>query len=323
MKRLFLIITVLTCTSFMVSAQATLNDAGTKFNQGNESLKNKDYANAIAAYNDALTICNSLGDEGTELAGKIQGLIPSTYYNYGADLIKTKQLDEAIKQLQKGMTEAQKYNNPTIEKKASSLIGNIYLAKAGAAYGQKNYDETLGNCQEALKFNSKSAKAYLFEALVYSNKDDENNLLNTANQAIQYATVVNDEKTISSAKSTAFTYFTNKAQNLFSKDNYTEAIKLFDKAIIFDSLNQTVLYLKTSSLNKLEKYDDAIKCGQLGLTAPNDNNEQFLGINLELARAYEAKGDTEKACKHYTIAAKSANFKAEAEAKMKDVLKCK
>ena len=323
MKRIALLVSVLIFSTFMVSAQS-INDAGAKFNEANESFKAKDYAKAIESYTEALNMCEALGEEGAELGEKIKKQIPNAYVNQGKTQMQSKDLDGAIATLTTAIAESQKYNNVKAEKSANKLLSNAYLAKAGNAYQAKDFDNAPDLCGKAIASNEAATKAYLYETLIYSEQNDEEKMIEAANLTIKYAMEAKepDEKTASQAKSTAYTYFINKAQEAFGKKKYADAVTDLDKALQFDEQSQTALYLKASSLNFQGKNDDAIKTALLGLEAPDNDHTQFLGINLELARAYEAKGDTENACKYYKIAAQSPNFKAEAEGKMKDVLKC-
>ena len=319
MKRIALLVSVLIFSTFMVSAQS-INDAGAKFNEANESFKAKDYAKAIESYTEALNMCEALGEEGAELGEKIKKQIPNAYVNQGKTQMQNKDLDGAITTLTTAISEAQKYNNEKAEKSANKLLSNAYLVKAGNAYQAKDFDSALDMCGKAIASNAAATKAYLYQTLIYSEQNDEEKMIEAANLTIKYAMASKepDEKTASQAKSTAY----NKAQEAFGKKKYADAVTDLDKALQFDEQSQTAFYLKASSLNFQGKHDDAIATALLGLEAPDNDHTQFLGINLELARAYEAKGDTENACKYYKIAAQSPNFKAEAEGKMKDVLKC-
>lgn len=321
MKKLLVFISVLAIALTNVNAQS-INEAGTKFNEANESFKAKDFPTAIASFTEALAICESLGEEGAELGGKIKNIIPTAYTNYGTELYKSKKFDEAISTLKTGIAEAQKYGNAKEERKATRLIGNIYFTKAGVDYKAGNLDASLQNCNNAIEYNPKAHKAYLYKAIIYSERKDEANMVEAATQAVNIAEADGDVKTANAARSTVTTYFINAAQESFGKKSYDSTIKSLDKALAFEPTNQTALYIKASSYNALQKYNEAVETGLLGLTAPNEDNDQLLGINLELARAYEALGDNANACTYYKEAAKSPNFKAEAEAKMKDVLKC-
>ncbi len=323
MKKIALLVSVLIFSTFMASAQS-INDAGAKFNEANESFKGKDYAKAIESYTEALNICEALGEEGAELGEKIKKQIPNAYVNQGKVQMQGKDLDGAIITLGNAIEVAQKYNNSKAEKSAAKLLSNAYLAKAGSAYQAKDFDNALDLCEKTIAHNKAATKAYLYKTLIYSEQNDEEKMIEAANQTIKYAMAAQepDEKTASQAKSTAYTYFINKAQDSFGKKKYADAVTDLDKALQFDEQSQTALYLKASSLNFQGKKDEAIATALIGLEAPDNDHTQFLGINLELARAYEAKGDTENACKYYKIAAQSPNFKAEAEGKMKDVLKC-
>ncbi|MDD4142045.1 MAG: hypothetical protein PHR20_04515 [Bacteroidales bacterium] len=321
MKKTLCLLTVILWGSIASFAQ-TLNDAGEKFNQGNENYKAKNYAEAITSYTEALSICEQLGEEASALTPKIQKMIPQSKVQYAKALVGANNTDEALTILEEASKEAETLGEDKLKKSADNLVANIYVAYAGAAYGEKNWDKVIENCDKAITMNKSSQKAYLYKALSYSEMEDADAMTAAAEMAIKIADAHNDDKTSSTAKQVAGTFFVNKAQKLIADKKYEDAITSLDNAISFSPSSEATLYYKASCLNKLSRYDDAITTSLLALTTESESSEIRNGINLELARAYEAKGDTANACTYYALAANSATFKEEATQKMKDVLKC-
>ncbi|MCK9301984.1 MAG: hypothetical protein PHU62_08410 [Bacteroidales bacterium] len=306
----------------MFSFSQTINEAGEKYNAGNTNLKDKDYAAAVVNYQEALSICNALGEEGAELGSQIARYLPIAQVNYAKALIKTKDNDKAMEILQDVLVTANASGDEKSIKSAKSLISSIYLADASAAYNAKNYDEAVAKCDLALEYNNTLAKAYLFKALSYKELEKDDELILAANEAMRYSKSHNDDKTYTQAQQTGNTYFLNKAQKLIQSKKYEEAVTALDLALTFDAANESTYYYKTSCLNNLKNYKEAINTGLLGLQVESESSEMRAGISLELARAYEATNDTANACTYYSAAAASPNFKEEANYKMKDVLKC-
>ncbi|MDR2084897.1 MAG: hypothetical protein LBP67_07880 [Bacteroidales bacterium] len=321
MKKNLILSIVLLVFATTVSAQS-LNEAGELFNTANEQFKSKNFNGALKSYQNALSIANQLGEDGKDLAGKIEKMIPTTKVNYGKELIQNKNIDEALKYLLEAVDDAEKLGETKIANSSKSLISNVYVSQAGSAFGQKNWEETIKLSDLAIKYNVATPKAYLFNALSYSELNNEDKMVESITKAVSYGNAKNDEKTVNSAKQVGTTYFNNQAQELIAKNKFNEAIDALNKSISIDGGIETTWYLKASCFNKLNKSDEAIEAGLMGLETESDSKDIRNGINLELARAYEAKGDKDNACKYYSQAATSATFKEEATHKMTEVLKC-
>jgi tetratricopeptide (TPR) repeat protein len=319
MKKIAILFTALFC-SLSVFAQ-TVDDAGKKFNEGNEHFKAKNYSQAIKSYEEAISICDQLGEEGAELKEQSSKMIPRIKLTESKLLIKDKNFDKAVSELNETIDVANKYNDANTAAAAKKLIGNVYVIKAQSAFKQKDYENAIKQADLALKNDPKAANAYIFKALSYTELDDGDKVYESASKVLDIATE-RDAKIKANAIQIGSSYFTNKGQTLFAANNFNEALASFDKALEFDANSENLYYLKASCLNKLEKYDDAIATGKKGLNVESKSQDIRNGIHLELARAYEAKGDTGNACSNYKEAAKSEAFKVEANQKMKDVLKC-
>ena len=65
--------------SLNINAQ-TVSDAGALYNEGNSYYKEKDYSDAITAYEDAMEIANLVGGDAEELKERIQTNLLKAYY---------------------------------------------------------------------------------------------------------------------------------------------------------------------------------------------------------------------------------------------------
>ena len=321
MRKHVILTTLFLVLSTTIFAQ-TINEAGEKFNSANAQYSEKNYAGALKLYNEALAITKALGDDGFQLGTNIETMIPKTKEALAKAYINDKNIDEALKYLLEAIKDADNVADTKTAASCKGLACNIYLAKAGSAYGQKNWDDAISLSNLAIEYNKSTPKAYLFKALAYSDKKDEANMTAAIMDAVTYGEARNDPKTVSSARQVGTTYFNNQAQAFIGKSNFNDAVKSLNKSIEIDNKVENTWYLKASCLNKLNKTDEAIEAGLEGLKIESENKDIRNGINLELARAYEAKGDNANACTYYKQAATSATFKEEATFKTTE-LKCK
>ncbi|MDL2240087.1 hypothetical protein LJC69_00510 [Bacteroidales bacterium OttesenSCG-928-K22] len=321
MKKILILTSVLLAFTTILNAQ-TLNDAGELFNTANEQIKAKTYGEAIKSLNDALNITNKLGEEGKDLGSRIEKTIPKIKEAHAKTLIGNKKVDEGLKYLLEAIDDAEKVNDSKTVNSSKTLVANIYVSKAGAANGQKNWEETIRYANLAIQNNEATQKAYLMNALAYKELENEDLLVESINDAVKYGEAKNDTKTVNDAKLIGTNYFNNKAQELIQKNKFSDALSALDKSIAINNELELPWYLKISCLNKLNRADEAIEAGLAGLQLNSENKEIVNGINLELGRAYEAKADNENACKYYKQAATFDTFKEEANYKITEVLKC-
>ena len=86
--KLILSVAFLSLTSLMFAQ--SMNEAGEAFNTGIAAIKANNYAAAIKAYNNCISICKQLGEEGEELQIKAESQIPDAHFKMGNDLYKAK-----------------------------------------------------------------------------------------------------------------------------------------------------------------------------------------------------------------------------------------
>lgn len=96
----------------------TLDDAGSKYNAGNEQYSAKAYADAVASYESALEICKNVGPDGDALKGNIEKQLNNAYYRNGLALYKAKKFEDAIAQLEKSAKLAGELGDTEKQKKA-------------------------------------------------------------------------------------------------------------------------------------------------------------------------------------------------------------
>ena len=68
--------------TFVVMAQS-IEEVGAEYNDGNSFYKEKDYTNAITAYESGIELANDVGFEADDLKGKMETQLMNAYYKNG------------------------------------------------------------------------------------------------------------------------------------------------------------------------------------------------------------------------------------------------
>jgi len=320
-KRLAIVLVILLSAGVSLFAQEDLNAAGAIYNEGNEALKAKNYPEAIAKYEAALKVCSVIGMDADDLKFNIEKQLPSVQYSYGLDLVKQKKASAGLKVLKEALASAKTVNDQNIIDKSNKYISRI-LGSIGYGNTKKGaYDVALLKLDEALTYTPESGKIFLYKGLTYKEMGDEEKMDESLLNAITYGRAENDEKTAMNSIKTGRGYYIGLVQKAVEKKDYNQAIASADKALKFDDHFGLAYYFKAVSFNNLKQYDKAIEAASLASEFSDNAQETQAGIHLELGKAFEGNGDTANACTEYTQAA-FGSFQAEAEYKMKEVLKC-
>ena len=303
---------------FAVTANAQdINQAIEFNNKGAEAVQAKNWAAAIAEYNQALAVLNQLEnkEEGQEMVEKIKEIIPSLHYFLGQELAKDSQMEEAIKQLNKAIEMANLYDDfGTTALDAQKLIDQLNLAAANKLFNDKEYDLAIAAFNKVLETDPSNATAWFIIGA-------SNQGLNKEAQAIAAF-----EKAIELGNKDAVTRLSNhylsQAQNAqrATPPKWSSVYDLAKKALAVSETTNANLMLGTSAL-ELKKYQEAIVALDKVLSS-GPNEQTKANVIYRLAQAYEGLGKNSEACGYYKQLLNNATLKATAEHKIKNVLKC-
>jgi len=303
----------------MAGAQ-TINEAGERFNQGVEMTKTEDYEGAITAFEQAVAICDQLGEEGAELKSRAVAQIPDLHYKAGFALYKAKKLDEAIQRLERASMVATEYGDNTTLAKTNKLIPQLLNAQGLTRFKKDEFDAALQSFDKAIAIDAEFAKPYLGKAYVFFKKDDADAMKEAVDMAIAKGEAAGDEKTVSSAKEQGYKGFLIKGQKAIQGSDYKAAEGFLVQAAAYDDSDANLHYLLAVTYNKLGKSDDAL--AEAGKAIEKEEApDKLAAMYFELATAHEKKGDSAAACEAYSKALNGPNGAA-AKYQMEEVLKC-
>ena len=112
----------------------------TKFNEGAEAVKNKDYNSAIALFE--TVIDKGVDSEDATVLNCVttaKKYLPTCYQNVGLAAAGQKNYDKAIEYLTKAAEIAELYGNTTAKQKANMILAKVYQVQGGEAFNSKDF----------------------------------------------------------------------------------------------------------------------------------------------------------------------------------------
>lgn len=296
-----------------------LNEAGTAFNDGNEALKAKKFADAVRHYENSLDMCQMIGADAADLQTKVEDQITKAYYYNAQVTYKKKKFDEAIAEFNKAIKAAEVSNNSKIKAKSQGFIPKVYSSQGLSLIQDKKYDEAITIFNKALDYKEECVNAFYGLGLAYKEKDDIDQAIVNFDAAISNG--ANDpkaNKTVNNAKSAGQIMLEAAAAKELQIEHSKEAIDYLTKAIEYGGGSFNSYYLLALAYNKTQNFDAAVDAATKGLTFQGGDVNS---LNFELGKAYEGKGDSANACAAYKKVTSGPNVQA-AQFQVKEVLKC-
>ncbi len=275
----------------------TLDDAGSKYNQGNEQYTSKAYADAVTSYESALDICKKVGPDGDALKGNIQKQLNNAYYKNGLTLYKGKKFEEAIAQLNKSADLAKELGDTDKQKKSIMYVGKIHTTSGQVLLKKEKPDLAIAEFQKALEINPNSYKTYMGLALAYKDKDNLDLMLENADKTISLTSgKPKAEKYADKAKKLASTELFNKGAMEIQNNNGAKAAEYLNLSLNYSEPNDNTYFYLAIANNKAKDFAAAIENANKALELKEGDKSD---IYFQLGQAQEGSGDTAAACDSY------------------------
>lgn len=313
-------LTLVTTLSGNYLLAQTKEDAATAFNAALE-LSKTDMPGAIVKMQDVSKMCTALGRDGDTLKMKVGTVLPVWQYNIGNNLINEKKYDLATTAYEKSRDFAVTYDDANIKEKSESQLVKLYANSGNIMLKAEKPDDAISYFDKALKFDPGYTKAYYAKGQAYKKKGDNVKMQENMDLAIASAAKEKDTTTEKAIKGVVASSLYQEGAAAFKKKSYDEAITKLTGSLAYDNANKEVYYLLAVSYNNQKKFDEAIENASKGLPLEEQTNIKMARFYYEMAKAYEGKQETAKACENYKKSAfgtyvQSANYQ------MKTVLKC-
>lgn len=305
----------------IIATGQTKNEAIEAYNKAID-LKATDPGAAIKAYEEAIKISSELGEEGEEIKGLAELELSPLYYEVALKLYRERKIAEAITGFETAVNMSEKYNDKDIKSRSENVLHQLYFSRGNELFRANEDAEAIGLFDKALAINPNYARAFLGKALVYRKQEKTTEFAEAMDMAIETGLLSNDDKTVSTAESTARDYFIVRAVRAKDKKDYSEAIELAQTSLKYDKSFAETYFLIAVIANIQKRWDDSIEAGKKGLELLNSADENDKAkYYFELGNAYAGKGDTALACESFREASVGTYLES-AKYQIEQVLKC-
>ncbi|MAZ93658.1 MAG: tetratricopeptide repeat protein [Bacteroidales bacterium] len=305
--------------SLNINAQ-TVSDAGALYNEGNSYYKEKDYSDAITAYEDAMEIANLVGGDAEELKERIQTNLLKAYYGNATAFYKKGKFDEAISGYEKSYAYAEELGDSKKMTNSKNNIAKVRTSK-GTSYLKNNMvDNAIAEFNMALEIYPTYYKTYYGMMLAYKSKGDLSKMVANADKVIEYgANNPKAAKTIAKTKSTVSKSLVNAGAKEIQKENATKAVEYINTSFTYASGSANAYYYLTLAYTIKNSWNKAISSAEKAINI--NPTEDKSDIYFALGQAYEGNGDSSNACSAYKSVTNGPNVDA-AKYQITQVLKC-
>lgn len=303
----------------VVAIAQSVEEAGAKYNEGNEFYKEKDYASALTAYEAALNIANDAGADADGLKGSIEKQLMNAYYGNAKTQYKAREFDASIASFEKTFALAEQLGDESKQKNSKSYIAKVRTSKGDTFLKKNNIEDAMAEYRMAIEIKPTYYKAYYGFVQVYKVQGDMENMMLNADKVIEYASGnPKTAKYVTKAKSTTSKTLVNAGAKELEKGNGRKAAEFINQSFDYAPGDANAYYYLTLAYNKTSSWDDAIKAANtgIGLEVEDKSNTYFA-----LGQAFEGKGDAEGACNSYKSVTSGPNVDA-AKYQIAQVLKC-
>lgn len=297
----------------------SVEEAGAKYNEGNEQYKAKNYSGAVASFETALKMAETAGADGDDLKGNIEKQLGSTYYKNGIALYKAKDLAGSLVVLDKGYNFSKEIGDSKGEQKFVSVITQVYSKKGDALRKEKKLDEAYAEYEMALSMKPTNYKALYGQGMVFKSQGDLKKMMGKMDEVIELGTDnPKAAKTVAKAKKTTSTTLVNEAARELQKEHGSAAVKYINDSFKYAAGDANTYYYLTIAYNKSNQFDKAVEAAHKAISLKEGDKSD---INFELGQAHEGKGDPKSACNAYKKVTTGPNVEA-AKYQMTQKLKC-
>ena len=302
----------------VVMAQS-VEDAGAKYNEGNEFYKEKAYGSAVTSYEAALSIATDAGADAEDLKGSIETQLMNAYYKNGLTLYKGRKYDASIASLEKAYALSGQLGDDSMKSKTATYIAKVRSTKGSSLLKASKVDEAFAEYEMAIEIKPTCVNAYYGKGLVYKSKNDMANMIINMDKAIEYgADNPKAAKYVKKAKSTTSKALVNAGAKEIQKEHGKKAAEYINLSFNYAPGNSNAYYYLALAYNNTKNWDDAIAAAN---TAIGMETEDKSDTYFALGQAYEGKSDTAGACNAYKNVTSGANVEV-AKYQIEQVLKC-
>ena len=282
MKKLFVTMFALLAVGF-ASAQGEIV---TKFNEGAEAVKNKDWNSAIALFE--TVIDKGVDSEDATVLSCVttaKKYLPTCYQNVGLSAAGQKNYDKAIEYLTKAAEIAELYGNSSAKQKANMILAKVYQVQGGEAFNSKDYATAATVFEKGYAANPRNTEMALNLATCYCELDKYEEGMAIFEKICQmpadkYADAIakaNEKKAM---------YTNNKVATFQQSGNFDGVIEMADKLEATSPAVAAKIRIEAYSSKK--DYAKVVSLGEAAVAAQTNEDDKST-IYFLIGAAYNAQ----------------------------------
>ena len=225
------------------------------------------------------------------------------FLQLGKEAANAKEMDKAIELLAQAEKLGNEYGLAEVAADAKDLVPQIYIMDGNNLLNEKKFAEAATEYQKALDLNGENGMAWLRLGMCKASLNDAAGAAAAFTKASEFGQKDAADKQLGNM-------YLKAAVAAYKAKNHAATLENVLKAAEFGNTKANI-YGGMAAFN-LKKYDECIKL----LEGDGSVNAKYY-----LARAYEAKGNTAKACENYKAITSDKNFGAYATSKVGSLCK--
>ena len=276
------------------SAQTSSNEVVTKYNEAVTAIQSKDWSKALPLLEQVVD--KGIDSEDNTVLNCVQTAkkyIPTGYFMLGGRAYKSQNYDEALNYFAKSAEKAELYGNTSAKNKANTWVANVYQAKGGEAFNNKDYATAAEVFAKGYAANPRNTDMALNLAMSYCELGEYEKGMDIYNSicalpAEKYADA------IAKANEMKALYTNNEVAKLQSAGDNDAIIALAEKMLAADPTSALAEKIRLQAYNNKKDYAKVIELGESAAAAQTYEDSRS-DVYFILGAAYNAKEMKEQA----------------------------
>jgi len=315
-----LLFTICAAMLALTVAAQDKNEVIAAYNEGVTKMQASNNVEAIAAFQQAISIAEEVGDDAADVRKNAENNIVALRKKIASTLFSEKKYEEALKVMEEARSDAQKYRNEKEVATINRALPTLYLALGNEDLRLEKYEEALRNYQLGVELNNNMSKLHLYLGAAYQKMDSTEQALAAFDRTIEVAMRTNQPADANDARQAAKNMLLKNGQEAKDANNWQKAYEHFSSAVKYAENDPDVRLQVAITANRNGRAKDAVAAGEKALELEKRPN-MIPKVHYQLGYAYEQVGNTAKACTHYKKIPAGDSDKANADGAIKR-LKC-
>jgi tetratricopeptide (TPR) repeat protein len=280
-----------------LSAQS-LTDVNTKFTEAAAAMTAKDFAKAIALFDQVINEGGTV-EGAEELVSGAQKYLPQAIFRYGGSEFQKGNLDEALAQFSKAATVAEQYGEVGVLNSARTWIGRTVLKQGADAFNNKDYATAAAIFEKGYQGNPNDTDVALNLAMSYSEMGDS-----IKGNAVYKNIIALDgensrfKEAVERAKKEFTNYNLIWASASVQEKDYEGALHAVDNILAVLPVSPEATMLRLQTYNTMKNYAKMIELGDATVAAQT-TDEMKSAANFLVGVAYQNTENYAKATEYY------------------------